>query len=107
MRAMGREHPVCVIGAGLSGLTAIKQLTDRGIEVECFELGSDIGGNWRYDNDNGRSPAYASLHIDTSKGRFAFADLPMPKRWPAYLHHTQVLEYFETYADRLRGSNKD
>jgi dimethylaniline monooxygenase (N-oxide forming) len=101
MRAMGREHPVCVIGAGLSGLTAIKQLTDRGIEVECFELGSDIGGNWRYDNDNGRSPAYASLHIDTSKGRFAFADLPMPKQWPAYLHHTQVLEYFETYADRF------
>jgi cation diffusion facilitator CzcD-associated flavoprotein CzcO len=99
MRAMSEQLPVCVIGAGVSGLVAVKQLTDRGIEVDCFEIGSDIGGNWRYDNDNGRSAAYASLHIDTSKERFALADLPMPASWPAYLHHSQVLSYLERYAD--------
>lgn len=93
--------PVCVIGAGVSGLTAIKHLADRGLAVECFELGSDVGGNWRYENDSGRSPAYASLHIDTSKDRFAFADLDMPKQWPTYLHHTQVLEYLERYTERF------
>lgn len=92
---------VCVIGAGVSGLTAIKHLADRGLAVECFELGSDVGGNWRYENDSGRSPAYASLHIDTSKDRFAFADLDMPKQWPTYLHHTQVLEYLERYTARF------
>ena len=101
MRAMQGDLPVCVVGAGLSGLTAIKQLLDRDIAVRAFELGSDIGGNWRYDNDNGRAAAYGSLTIDTSKGRFALADHPMPKEWPAYLHHTQVLEYFEGYADRF------
>jgi dimethylaniline monooxygenase (N-oxide forming) len=99
MRAMSEELPVCVIGAGVSGLVSIKALTDRGIEVDGFEIGSDIGGNWRYDNDNGRSAAYASLHIDTSKERFALADLPMPASWPAYLHHSQVLSYLERYAD--------
>jgi dimethylaniline monooxygenase (N-oxide forming) len=93
-----RELPVCVIGAGLSGLTTIKQLMDRGIDLVCHEIGSGIGGNWRYNNDNGRSVAYASLHIDTSKERFAFGDLAAPAAWPAYLHHSQVLEYLETYA---------
>ncbi len=106
MDGMNDQFPVCVVGAGLSGLTSVKQLTDRGFDVVCFDIGSDIGGNWRYDNDNGRSPIYASLHIDTSKDRFAFGDLPAPLQWPAYLHHTQVLEYLETYADTfdLRSS---
>ena len=101
MRAMAAPHPVCVIGAGLSGLTTVKHLADRGIAHRCFEMGSDLGGNWRYDNDNGRSPAYASLHIDTSKERFAFADLPMDKSFPVYPHHTQVLAYLERYADEF------
>jgi cation diffusion facilitator CzcD-associated flavoprotein CzcO len=98
---MSNLLPVCVIGAGLSGLASVKQLTDRGIAVECFELGSSIGGNWRYDNDNGRSAAYASLHIDTSKERFAFSDLPMNASWPAYLHHSQVLAYLERYTEQF------
>jgi dimethylaniline monooxygenase (N-oxide forming) len=93
--------PVCVVGAGLSGLATIKQLADRSIQFDCFEIGTNIGGIWRYNNTNGRSAAYASLHVDTSKERFAFGDLPMPDDWPAYLHHSQVLEYLETYADEF------
>lgn len=95
---MVEELPVCVVGAGIAGLTAIKALADRSIEFDCYEMGSAIGGLWRYDNDNGRSPVYASLHIDTSKERFAFEDLPMPRQWPTYLHHSQVLAYLEAYA---------
>lgn len=96
---VNEQLPVCVIGAGVSGLATIKQLLDRGIDLDAFEMGSDIGGNWRYDNDSGRSPTYASLHIDTSKGRFAYEDLEMPRKWPVYLHHTQVIEYLENYAE--------
>ncbi len=96
---MNEQLPVCVIGAGVSGLATVKQLLNRGVAFECFELGSDIGGNWRYDNDSGRSPAYASLHIDTSKERFAFSDLEMSSEWPTYPHHTQVLEYLTSYAE--------
>ncbi|MFQ5351051.1 MAG: flavin-containing monooxygenase, partial [Thermoanaerobaculia bacterium] len=90
---------ICVIGAGSSGLAAVKALGDAGLTFDCFEMGSGIGGNWRYDNDNGRSAAYDSLHIDTSKGRMAFADLPMPESYPHYPHHSQVLAYFEQYAE--------
>jgi dimethylaniline monooxygenase (N-oxide forming) len=103
---VNEQLPVCVIGAGVSGLTMAKQLIDRGVAFECFELGSDVGGNWRYDNDSGRSPVYASLHIDTSKERFSYVDLDMPRSWPVYLHHTQVLEYLDTYAETFELKEK-
>jgi len=89
---------VCVIGAGSSGLTTMKALKEAGVPFDCFEMGSDIGGNWRYNNDNGRSAAYDSLHIDTSKERMAFSDFPMPDDYPAYPHHSQILAYFQAYA---------
>lgn len=92
---------VCIIGAGACGLTGAKTLAEHGIPFDCFEIGTGIGGNWRYGNDNGRSAAYDSLHIDTSKDRMAFSDFPMPEEYPNYLHHSQVLEYFEAYAERF------
>lgn len=98
---MESQLSVCVIGAGVSGLTVIKHLIDRELAFDCYEMGSAIGGNWRYDNDNKRSPAYASLQIDTSKGRFAYSDFAMPKKWPVYPHHSQVLEYLEAYATQF------
>lgn len=93
---------VCVIGAGSSGLTTMKALLARGIPFDCFEISSDIGGNWRYDNENNRSAAYRNLHIDTSKERMQFSDFPMPADYPNYPHHTQVLAYFEAYADHFK-----
>ena len=54
----GNRPRVCVIGAGSSGITALRSLKERGIEYECFEKGSYIGGNWKYDNDNDQSAAY-------------------------------------------------
>lgn len=89
---------VCIIGAGPSGLTAAKTLKERNIPFDCLEMGSAIGGNWRYQNDNGLSAAYQSLHIDTSKERMAYSDFPMPDHYPDYPHHSQVLEYLENYA---------
>ena len=98
--AAAAELPtVCVIGAGLSGLTASKALKDRGIPFECFEMSDRVGGNWAYGNPNGKSSAYRSLHIDTPKQLLQFEDLPMPDDWPDFLHHTRVFEYLNRYAD--------
>lgn len=91
------SEKVCIIGAGSSGMVAVKTLKERGIPFGCFEMGSDIGGNWRYNNDNGRSAAYDTLHIDTSKERMAYSDFPMPDHYPNYPHHSQVFEYFQNY----------
>jgi len=39
---------VAVVGAGVSGLTAIKCCRDEGLDVVCFESRNDLGGLWNY-----------------------------------------------------------
>jgi cation diffusion facilitator CzcD-associated flavoprotein CzcO len=89
----------CVIGAGVSGLTAGKALTDWGVPYTCFESSDDVGGNWYFRNPNGRSSAYRSLHIDTSKPSISFRDFPMPDHFPDYPHHTEIAAWLRDYAD--------
>ncbi len=91
----------CVIGAGVSGLTAVKALGDWGIPHTCFEASDDIGGNWYFQNPNGRSSAYRSLHIDTSKNAISFQDFPMDERYPDFPHHSEIKQFLGEYADRF------
>jgi dimethylaniline monooxygenase (N-oxide forming) len=92
---------VCIIGAGSSGIAACQVLHARGIEFDCFEKGSGIGGNWRYGNDNGMSSAYRSLFINTSRAMMEYATFPMPDDYPDYPHHTQIARYFDDYVDHF------
>ncbi len=92
---------VCIIGAGSSGIAAAKTLHERGLEFDCLEKGSGIGGLWRFNNDSGLSAAYQSLHINTSRKRTEFSDFPMPRHYPDFPHHAQMLEYFESYVDHF------
>jgi dimethylaniline monooxygenase (N-oxide forming) len=92
------RRDICIIGAGSSGVTIAKALKQRGLEFDCFEKGSDLGGMWRYENDNGQSSAYASLHIDTSRDNLGYSDFPIPKQIPDFLSHSQFLKYLEDYA---------
>ncbi|KAG8556237.1 hypothetical protein GDO81_017978 [Engystomops pustulosus] len=39
---------ICIIGAGSSGLTAIKCCLDENLHPTCFESSDDIGGLWRF-----------------------------------------------------------
>lgn len=89
----------CIVGAGSSGIAAAKVLAQAGVAFDCFEKGSGIGGNWRYENDNGMSAAYASLHINTSKRLMEYADFPMPESYPDFPHHSDILRYFESYVE--------
>ncbi len=97
---------VCIIGAGSSGIASAKTLHERGIPFDCFEKGSGIGGNWRYNNDNRMSSAYQSLHINTSRDKMAFSDFPMPKSYSEFPHHTLILKYFEKYVDHFGFRDK-
>jgi dimethylaniline monooxygenase (N-oxide forming) len=92
---------VCVIGAGSSGIAACQVLNARGIYFDCFEKGSEVGGNWRFENDNGMSSAYRSLHINTSRGLMAYKTYPMPEDYPDYPNHFQIARYFDDYVDHF------
>ncbi len=90
-----------VIGAGSSGIAAVKALHERGIDVECFEKSDRVGGNWVFGNKNGMSAAYRYLHINTSRERMQYSDLPMPESYPDFPRHDQIAAYFDQYVDHF------
>jgi cation diffusion facilitator CzcD-associated flavoprotein CzcO len=96
---MAEQPTTCIIGAGISGLTAGKALSDRGLPYTCFEASDDIGGNWYFGNPNGRSSAYTSLHIDTVRDSVSFRDMPMGTDYADYPHHEQIRAYLNRYAE--------
>ncbi len=92
---------MCVIGAGSSGIASCQVLHARGIPFDCFEMGSEVGGNWRYMNDNGQSSAYESLSINTSRQIMEYAAYPMPEDYPDFPTHRQIAAYFDAYVDHF------
>jgi hypothetical protein len=91
---------VCVIGAGCSGLTSIKNLIQAGMtQVVCFERNSRVGGNWIYTAGPSHASVCETTHIISSKKMSEFTDFPMPDDYPDYPSHRQVLDYFEAYAE--------
>lgn len=101
LRGSEQLQTCCIIGAGICGLTTAKALQDRRVPFDWFELSDRIGGVWAFNNPNGRSAAYRSLHIDSSKSRISFEDFPVPADWPEYPHHLQIAEYLKSYASRF------
>jgi dimethylaniline monooxygenase (N-oxide forming) len=99
---------ICIVGAGSSGISSCQVLKARGLDFDCFEKGSNVGGLWRYDNDSGLSSAYSSLYINTSRKVMEYKAYPMPADYPDYPHHTQIAEYFDDYVDHfdLRGRGR-
>uniref|UniRef100_A0A8C0FBM4 Flavin-containing monooxygenase n=1 Tax=Bubo bubo TaxID=30461 RepID=A0A8C0FBM4_BUBBB len=91
---------VAIIGAGASGLCALKCCLDEGLEPTCFERSGDIGGLWRFEErpEEGRASIYRSVIINTSKEMMCFSDFPIPEDFPNYMHNSKIMEYFRMYA---------
>src|SRR5215216_8140211 len=94
-----RAYDVAVLGAGSSGLAVLKALRELDVNAECFERGSDVGGLWRYENDNGLSGAYASLRTNASRLRMQYPSFPMRDSSGDFPHHSAMAAYLGTYAD--------
>ena len=93
---------VCVVGAGCSGITAIKNLLQVGInDIVCYEQQGQLGGNWVYTSEVSHSSVCETTHIISSKTLSEYLDFPMPSDYPDYPSHDQVLKYFESYADHF------
>ncbi|XP_073499189.1 flavin-containing monooxygenase 5-like isoform X1 [Phyllobates terribilis] len=95
---------VAVIGAGASGLPAIKCCLDEGLAPTCFERSDDIGGLWRFktDPEESRASIYKSVIINTSKEMMCYSDFPIPEDFPNYMHNAKVLEYFHQYMNHFQ-----
>ena len=89
---------VCVIGAGPSGITAAKNLLDKGNEVVVYDLGAEVGGNWVFNEKTGHSSVFETTHIISSRTLSQYEDFPMPSDYPDYPSHTHLARYFQDYA---------
>lgn len=94
------SNKYCIVGAGASGLVAVKNLQQAGIPCDCFEREDDLGGNWYYGKPC--SSVYQSTHLISSKRLTEYTDFPMPKEFPPYPNHRQVLQYLRSYAEHFK-----
>ncbi|KIP06182.1 hypothetical protein PHLGIDRAFT_467099 [Phlebiopsis gigantea 11061_1 CR5-6] len=98
---------ICVIGAGPSGLGALKVIRDahqykEGLwEAVAFEARDDIGGVWvpaLAVDDPPLTPLYDSLTTNVPHPIMAYPSYPFPPGTLLYPPAAAVLEYFKSYA---------
>ncbi|XP_020169034.1 flavin-containing monooxygenase FMO GS-OX-like 8 [Aegilops tauschii subsp. strangulata] len=118
--ACGSDPPqskkVCVIGAGMAGLAAARELRREGHDVTVLEQSGDVGGQWLYDPRTDaadplgvaapvkvHSSMYASLRLISPRQSTGFTDFPFcPKsgrddrRFPG---HREVDLYLKDFCD--------
>lgn len=79
-----------IIGAGVSGIAAAKQLYHHNPVV--FEASDSIGGVWR-------TCAYNSTKLQSARKGYEFSDFPWPNRDdPSFPTHVEIVDYLESYA---------
>jgi cation diffusion facilitator CzcD-associated flavoprotein CzcO len=95
---------ICVIGAGPSGLTTVKQLLDEGHTVQCFERGSDIGGIWQRSADPSADAedmkVFDSLILTISIKLMSYSDF-MVTGDRVFYTHAQYRQYLDDYAEKF------
>ncbi|VTJ57023.1 Hypothetical predicted protein [Marmota monax] len=97
---------VAIIGAGVSGLAAIRCCLEEGLEPTCFERSDDMGGLWKFSREHqqlehaeeGRASIYRSVFTNSSKEMMCFPDFPYPDDYPNYMHHSKLQEYLRAFA---------
>ncbi|XP_022108773.1 dimethylaniline monooxygenase [N-oxide-forming] 5-like [Acanthaster planci] len=93
---------VAVIGAGTSGMVAIKCCLDEGLRVTCFERSDRVGGLWAYREDrDGQGCVFKSTINNTSKEMMCYSDYPIPKEYPNFMHHSYIEKYLLSYVDHF------
>ncbi|XP_041003176.1 probable flavin-containing monooxygenase 1 [Juglans microcarpa x Juglans regia] len=82
-----------IIGAGVSGLAAAKQVSHHNPIV--FEATDSIGGVWRH-------CSYNSTKLQSFRCDYEFSDFPWPDRDnTSFPSHTEILEYLHSYANHF------
>lgn len=116
---MSRSCKVAVIGAGVSGLAAARELHAEGHTVTVFEKSNRVGGTWVYDpttdsDPSGLDPArivahgslYRSLRTNLPRPIMGFTDFPFPGPTEGsgdprfFPGHEEVLGFLEDFARR-------
>ncbi|XP_035217878.1 flavin-containing monooxygenase 5-like [Stegodyphus dumicola] len=92
---------IAVIGAGPTGLCAVKCLLEEGMKPVCFEKTNHIGGLWSYHDEDieGLASVMKTTVINSSKEMTAMSDFPPPEDAPNYMHNKQIHKLLKIYAE--------
>ena len=92
------NHPisaskVAIIGAGVSGIAAAKQLSHHNPLV--FEASDSVGGVWRH-------CSYNSTKLQSQRRDYEFSDFPWPHRDNSdFPTHLEIVDYLHSYAEHF------
>lgn len=93
---MARTERVCVVGAGMSGLIAMKELLERGHDVTCYEQTEREGGVFT------TGVAYNDMRLTVSQHFMCFTWMPPPPREKRDLWtRGRYAEYLHTFAEQF------
>lgn len=98
------NQKVAVIGVGPSGIAALKNLLDQGIDAVAFDRNQDVGGNWIYSEDESHSSVFETTHIISSKTLSQYEDFTFDEFDPEiadYPSHDELRRYFQAYASKF------
>jgi hypothetical protein len=102
---MKTKKRICVIGAGPSGITALKNIKDQGLEVVCYDYNEEVGGNWIFNEEESHSSVFETTHIISSKELSQYQDFTFDDfeaGIPDYPSHDQLRRYFQAYAKEFQ-----
>ncbi|RSL89192.1 hypothetical protein CEP51_001371 [Fusarium floridanum] len=89
---------VCVIGTGVLGLLALKNLLEQGLNATAFERNEYIGGTWHASLNPGQTTALTGTTLNTSRHCCSFTDFPIPYDYPVHPPQKDLEKYIESYA---------
>ena len=87
------DHPVAIIGAGMSGILTAHRLKQAGVDCVVLDKNHDVGGTWLENT-------YPGCRVDVFNHVYSYAGEQRPD-WPEY-HSSQpvLLDYFRDCARR-------
>ncbi|KAG0149443.1 hypothetical protein CROQUDRAFT_74312 [Cronartium quercuum f. sp. fusiforme G11] len=118
------QTDVLIIGAGASGLAALRQLSSTtSFKLRCFDSRTGVGGLWNYEPEPGPcnitfdshghphisnpprsiTPIYAGLRTNVATDLMAFHQLPFQTGLTSFPSHSHVLEYLQRAASGLES----
>jgi cation diffusion facilitator CzcD-associated flavoprotein CzcO len=98
------NHKIAVIGTGPSGITALKNLLDQGLDAVAFDRNESVGGNWIYSEKESHSSVFETTHIISSKTLSQYEDFTFDDFEPNtadYPSHDTLRRYFQAYAEKF------
>lgn len=115
---MSSSLTVAVIGAGVAGLIAARELQQNGHRVTVYEKSDQLGGTWTYDPRVESDPLsldpnreiihnslYSSLRTNHPRQIMRFSDYPFtktyadPRNFPG---HEEVLKFLNDFAEHFQ-----